>query len=349
MNPKSLFAVSLFVSLPALGVDPSSVYPLATGTKLTYVTQAGETKTTEVTGVTKVRFAGETVEAAVVRRTNGSTRAVLQNGRDWIECGPVEAGTSEIDCARPLVFFRWPLAEGTRWGGGTLDFVVEGSERIEVPAGPFPSWRIRYAPPGETELFGLVWMAEGTGPVRILEKETEYRLVRFERGNGPLSAPIPEAVASRILEPAGGERHTGVLTFLKGVSSIWIVTILFLTAFLSITFALFLALRGKGEEEPALDERIRKNPGYPDLHYQLSQVYQARNDWAAARASLETALSINPRYLKARIDLASVLRASGETAKAIEALEEALRIDPESEEARRLLDECRDSAQRRPE
>lgn len=359
----AFITVLLFMPL-SFGAAPADIYPLQKGTQWTYITQDGVEKTTQVESFTQFRVEESVVAAAILKRTDGRDRLILRTDQQWIECGLIDPDQGTVDCEHPLIFFQWPLEKGTRWQGADLDFVVERKESITVPAGTFETaWRIAYAPTGGLDPVGQVWVVKGIGPVRILERDADYRLLKFESGTGPDLAPVPEAAVAGVLrnlpstETAQGP-HV-VLQAYQYVSRIgwaWWVALALLGLCVITAYTLILALRRQEEDKakPAttkeveevpmvaamirtgmldqasddLEQLIQKNPQYPDLHYQLAQVQKGNEEWDQAQKSLEKALSLNPDYVEARLDLGRVLMTKGEAGKASEQFKWAAEKNP---------------------
>jgi len=80
----------------------------------------------------------------------------------------------------------------------------------------------------------------------------------------------------------------------------------------------------------AIDEALRRAPGFADLHHRRAQLLLQGQDRAGARRALEAALRINPRYVAARLELALLDARDGllaESVSALRALEQEQRVD----------------------
>ncbi|MFH1262824.1 MAG: tetratricopeptide repeat protein [Pseudomonadota bacterium] len=339
----------LVLSPPALAEPKSETpYPLKKGTRWTYVTETGATRIALVEGFTQLKLGSTVLPAAVLRRTDGRDRLVIRTETQWIECGLIDPVAQQVDCEHPLVFFTWPLREGVRWSGADLDFFVEGTDPVDLPAGKFDhAWRIAYMPPGGQDPLGEIWMAEGIGPIWIREHLTEYKLTKFEPGSGPDLPAVSRSSASVLLErvpspalPLRDRVIRFVSGYLRDAGWVWIGFALFLLVLAGTGIGLVRSLGKRGSTESIgateirpddrdavsalirtgsleqatrdLEKLVKENPGYPDLHYQLAQLQKATERPSEARKSLEEALRLNGNYTEARLDLGRLLMDAGE-------------------------------------
>ncbi|MCL4523947.1 MAG: tetratricopeptide repeat protein [Acidobacteria bacterium] len=84
-----------------------------------------------------------------------------------------------------------------------------------------------------------------------------------------------------------------------------------------------LRARDLKKAQEFLDRAKKLAPPQPDVHYLQGVVYFQQQDLAAARKSLETAVSFFPLHGQAQAALGVVLYGLGEYATAITALEKA--------------------------
>ena len=90
------------------------------------------------------------------------------------------------------------------------------------------------------------------------------------------------------------------------------------------TQALELSKAGKFDEAEAIYKDILvKNPGIPQVHYNLGHVYAQKKDWAGAEAAFKKALELKPDYSDASVALARVYQDSGQGDKAMALMSQA--------------------------
>jgi tetratricopeptide (TPR) repeat protein len=88
--------------------------------------------------------------------------------------------------------------------------------------------------------------------------------------------------------------------------------------------ALELTKAGKLDEaEAAFKDILAKNPGIPQVHYNLGYIYGQKKDWAAAEAAFTKALELKPDYSDASVALARVYQDSGQGDKAMALMSQA--------------------------
>jgi tetratricopeptide (TPR) repeat protein len=88
--------------------------------------------------------------------------------------------------------------------------------------------------------------------------------------------------------------------------------------------ALELTKAGKLDEaEAAFKEILTKNPGIPQVHYNLGYIYGQKKDWAGAEAAFKKALELKPDYSDASVALARIYQDSGQGDKAMALMSQA--------------------------
>jgi tetratricopeptide (TPR) repeat protein len=78
---------------------------------------------------------------------------------------------------------------------------------------------------------------------------------------------------------------------------------------------------------------IKKEPGNHQAHYNIGQIYNARNQNTEARREYEAALKTAPNFLDARLNLGVMLYRERQFAAAAEAFREVLRSSPSHAQA----------------
>lgn len=90
------------------------------------------------------------------------------------------------------------------------------------------------------------------------------------------------------------------------------------------TQALELTKAGKFDEAEAVyKEILTKNPGIPQVHYNLGYIYGQKKDWASAEAAYKKALELRPDFSDASVALARVYQDSGQGDKALALMSQA--------------------------
>jgi predicted negative regulator of RcsB-dependent stress response len=342
---------------PLFGSEPSP-YPMRPGARWTYETSDGFNKTTEVENLTSLRVGDEKFPAAILRRTDGSERLVIRTNEQWMECGKIDPSQLEVSCNEPFIFFRWPLASGQRWTTMRLDFVVAGIEKILTPAlGEKDAWRISYLPEGSHDPIGEMWIVPGVGPIKFTEHNKEYVLIDYTGGEGDELIPLADASIRKIFssqpqrEPTPPERTKWKqFGFWKGHELPWAITSVSLLGLMALSFATFLLLRSHSRDVEVLESnqlisalaaggdlsqarrRLEKladeRPKFPDIRFQLAQIYKATGELDLARNALQEAIKINPYYFEAQFDLARLLASIGEFQSASERLQALSLVKP---------------------
>lgn len=111
-------------------------------------------------------------------------------------------------------------------------------------------------------------------------------------------------------------------------------------AIVSIRDSLSGALFSQGkisEAEEQVREIIKLKPNYPDAHYNMGQIYEARGMPADAAREYQQEIQYNPTNFKAYNDYALLLRQQGQFGPSVSVLEQAVRIQPESFASHYLL------------
>lgn len=348
--------------------DTSSPYPFRAGTQWTYVDQAGSKTAILVEGHVSVQTPGGIATAAAIRRSDGSDRLVLRTTERWIECPALDVDRRNVVCDNALEFFHWPLTLNSQWSQGDLEFSVIGREAVRTKAGDYPAaWKISYAPVGERDPIGELWAVEGIGRVRLKEKGIDLSLEDYRPGKGDdLPAISPEVLRSVLsppqTQPAPVKPTPSVL--LHSLAPIlsqsrWVTiglpSLLFLLA-IGLGWILASALRwgAKDDDLPIplssgdevqliaaiarsgdvreartrMEDLVRSNPNYPDLHHQLAILHQAEGNLESAEKCWRRAITLNDRYAEARLNLGHLLSATQRTKEALEQFETVTRQRP---------------------
>jgi tetratricopeptide (TPR) repeat protein len=78
---------------------------------------------------------------------------------------------------------------------------------------------------------------------------------------------------------------------------------------------------------------LKKEPGHHQAHYNIGQIYNARNQNTEARREYEAALKTDPNFLNARLNLGVMLYRERQFGAAADAFREVLRADPKHAQA----------------
>ena len=78
---------------------------------------------------------------------------------------------------------------------------------------------------------------------------------------------------------------------------------------------------------------LQKEPGHHQAHYNIGQIYNARNQNTEARREYEAALKTAPNFLNARLNLGVMLYRERQFGAAADAFREVLRADPNHAQA----------------
>ncbi len=79
-----------------------------------------------------------------------------------------------------------------------------------------------------------------------------------------------------------------------------------------------------------LEEAVRQNPHYADLHYRVANRHADAGSWEAALVSFEQAIRLNPRYTFAHVGLGQCLACVEDYAQALAAYDRAIQTAPEN-------------------
>ncbi len=367
----TLLTLSLGFVASIANATPNSPYPFHTGTKWVYATSEGPDVTLLVEGRSPLRVNDIELEGSLVRRSDGSDRIVFRSKHQWFECGSLRALQAPATCHQPLQFFQWPLEVGSTWSGGNMDFVVMAKESVTVPFGTFPeSWKVAYMPRGGKDPMGEMWIVEGIGRVRILEREVSFDLLEFERGQGtPLTVLSKQSLD--LIERGYPRKDpsrtawTKLKNLLSTLQKPWLLV--FMTLLIAIASMIYLGLGlRKAIESRVIEEDfsstpdpqeeakllasvarsgnfqkarkhfeslIEENPTYPDLRFQLGLMLRAEGKLDEARKQFEQALQINGQYIEARLALAHLLLGIGDHEQAVKEFDEVLMAQPEYADA----------------
>ncbi len=83
------------------------------------------------------------------------------------------------------------------------------------------------------------------------------------------------------------------------------------------------------EAEAAYNDLLAKNPGIPEVHYNLGYIAGKRKDHAAAEAAYKKAIELKPEYSDALVALVETYQAMGQADKANETLAKAVADFPD--------------------
>src|ERR1043166_9192423 len=104
-------------------------------------------------------------------------------------------------CEHPVVILSWPLTVGKQWSSGGDDFFVVSQESVITPYQEYKeSYKVAYMETGSADPLGQYWFVEGIGRVQIEEAGEQFRLTRFETGEGPTLSQTPPKVVASFLE-----------------------------------------------------------------------------------------------------------------------------------------------------
>ncbi len=78
---------------------------------------------------------------------------------------------------------------------------------------------------------------------------------------------------------------------------------------------------------------LQKEPGHHQAHYNIGQIYNARNQNTEARREYEAALRTDPNFLNARLNLGVMLYRERQFGPAADAFRDVLRADPNHAQA----------------
>jgi tetratricopeptide (TPR) repeat protein len=88
---------------------------------------------------------------------------------------------------------------------------------------------------------------------------------------------------------------------------------------------------------PLFESALEKDPGNPQLHFNLGLTWARKGDWSAAAGSFERAAQLSPNLVAAHVLLGSSLEHTGDFGGASKAYDEALVLDPANVQAANSL------------
>lgn len=176
---------ALVVALPgqAASTAGDTYYPLAKGTKWTYTTDYGADTVLvhEVTGTEKI---GDTECFIVEHKTVGpelGTRLMrkewLASDEDGVKIHKVSRGKSELEVEKAFFKIKHVLLKNDEWKGAAkaednpphYNYIVLGTEDVEVPAGKYKATKVQVRIESGTRhsAEGTEWYAKNVGIVKV--------------------------------------------------------------------------------------------------------------------------------------------------------------------------------------
>src|SRR5262249_39616582 len=152
------------------------------------------------------------------------------------------------------VILSWPLTVGKQWSSGGYDFLVVSQESVITPYQEYKeSYKVAYMETGSADPLGQYWVVGGIGRGQIEEAGDQFRMTRFETGEGPTLSITPPKVVATFLEKASprndqisGESSIKKTWFYIQNSKMFpllIVQVVILLIFLIVGVVLWQALR----------------------------------------------------------------------------------------------------------